>query len=515
MLFYINFNRPHYNATLAGDDVTFNKTIYNTFQSNFDYIKLNNNKILGYSLMSLFFYNFTTMNVEQVSLPQNTFFTSNIHLFKEHFLIMGLQEPLTQKYKIAIMDYDLNIISRISLPPPTPTNIATNELKYITQFTNGLFAGILNDVANTYHSIIIANIDINQINIIKTIEYVEKMDKIVCMGTDTLLCILSYDSPIIKVWNISKAPGEEFVKDLVQTSNLKEIKAIDSHRFITSSNDTINFWDLDNVYSGELIRTLNSQVNEITIIDEIETKLASGSDDGMINIWDITTGNLIQTIVTGSPIRKLLYLKNINPEKLTDLALKNVLNSLNLDLPVFNETNIAENVNTLYNVIQKVTELKYFIIYYSPQFDDFKKKFISSTYNTNIKSFISSFKTYIVNIISLYDKQFVLFQNLSDVVNKNNVLALQDWFKNMLSELSYLENFDFSEKLSVDERAMNFNSLELKNYTGSKKDGGHNRRNLFLKKSSHRKKDGSSSSRSRRRIFRPKKSTKKNMKKNK
>ena len=512
MLFYINEIRPNNFAILGGSDNPFilDKRLETKQQVSNDSIQLDDTRILAYNWGTGYFYNFGENIVKKISLPiDNNILqvSSNIHLFNKNFLITGLIK------NIAIMDYDFNIISRIPLLPPNNNKV----IIYIHQFKeNNLFALILQlfNSGTTTYSIIIANIDMNQINIIKTIDNVPKMDVIVSMDKNTLLSI-AYDSNIIKVWDVSRETGHEFVKDLVNPgeNNVTKIIPIDTHRFATSSqlDKTIKVWDLNKVSSGELRFTLeghSKNVNQITMIDS--NTLVSGSKDGNIIFWNLSSGTPFRTIGTGLPVIEVLHVsKTTNPEKLSDLAYKAFLETkFKTDdfLQPFSEIHITENINKLQHLLENYAELNS-IKHTLPQkiINEHNQIYIH-TKKTNIQTFITSFKTFLSETISQYDKQIKLFKDFLDPLS--HLQALRDYFMNILSQVSYLEKRSdnlFQEEEEEEEKENG--SAESKT---SAADGRSSRRRR-PKKSFYKKKDGSSSSRSRPRIiFRPKKSIKKN-----
>ena len=505
MLFYINKTTvKDYTTTLAqNDDPALNKTIntlsnktINTSITN--YIQLNNTKILGHSMGSAYLYDFSKSNdddkVTKVAFSnKGMYITSNIHLFQKNFLIFGLNETqhLTEKNKIVITDYNLNIISRIQLSPPSEPHIAvtrataTKQLIYINQFSkNSVFAGILERL-NTF-SIIIANILTNSMDIIKTIENVPKIDAIVCIGTDNIVSI-DKNTNLIKVWDISREPGQEFVKDLVASENhLKQIIAIDNHRFATISKNenTIKIWDLDKVTSGELIFTLEGHtqnINQMILIDE--NTLASGSNDGMIKFWNLTTRESFKNINTGFPVTELLNVnKTTNPEKLEEIAFKTIFNSTLNNIPVFQENNMKDNINNLYDVIENFTNFKY-IPQLTPEIiSKYKAIYNSSTDKENLEKFITSFETFLLESISQYDKQIDTFKDFPQPLS--HLHGLRNWYDNILLGVSTLKNLNLFEILS------NFTSEELKNL--GLRDGGNLFRRLHFSRSGnkrrHRKK---------------------------
>jgi len=441
---------------------------------------------------SAYLYNFSKSNIDDMVQKvefstKGMFLKSNIHLFQKNFLIVGLHESqhLTEKNKIAIIDYDLNIISRIQLSPPSAPHIvtATNELTYINQFSeNSVFAGILKRL-ETY-SIMIANIDINSMKIIKTIENVPKIDAIVCLGTDKIVSI-DRKSNLIKVWDISREPGQEFVKDLVASeslkNHLKQIIAIDNHRFasISRNENTIKIWDLK-VFSGELAFTLDGHtenVNQIIRIDE--NILASGSDDNMIKFWNLTTRESFKNIATGFPVIELLNVnKTTNPEeKLEEKAFKTLFNSTLKNIPVFQENNMKENIINLYDVIENFTNFKS-IPQLTPEFiSKYKAIYNSSTDKENLEKFITSFETFLSESISQYDKQIDILKDFPEPLS--HLQGLRNWYENILLGVSTLKSLNLFEGLSTDVRAMNFTSVELKNIGLS--DGG-GRSSLFRRR---------------------------------
>jgi len=498
MLFYINKKTVRdYTATLAqDDDPRFNKTINNSSAIT-NYIQLNNTKILGHTMGSAYLYNFSKSNindmVQKVEFStKGMYLTSNIHLFQKNFLIVGFVESQPQQTKIAILDYDFNIISRLLLPA-AQNALDIKELAYIDQFSeNGVFAGILHNRISSRYSIIIANIDINSIKIIKTIENVPKIDAIVCLGTDNIVSI-DKESNRIKVWDISREPGREFVKDLVASENhLKQIIAIDNHRFasISRNENTIKIWDLDKVFSGELAFTLEGHtqnVNQIISIDEIT--LASGSNDGMIKFWNLTTRESFKNIATEFPVIELLNVnKTTNPEeKLEEKAFKTLFNSTLKNIPVFQENNMKENINNLYDVIENFTNFKS-IPQLTPEFiSKYKAIYNSSTDKENLEKFITSFETFLSESISQYDKQIDTFKDFPEPLS--HLQGLRNWYENILLGVSTLKSLNLFEGLSSDVRAMNFTSVELKNLGLSDGGGGGNslfRRRRFGRRSSSR-----------------------------
>lgn len=513
MLFYINGIKPNFFAILGGSNnpTILDKRLDTIQQVSNDSIQLHDTRILTYNLGSAYLYNFGENIVKKIPLPQydtSLLVSSNIHLFNENFLITGLQERHTSEiFKLAIMDYDFNIISRIPLLPPN-----NKQVIYIHQLKeNGLFALILqlfNRGTSTY-SIIIANINMNQINIIKTIDNVPKMDVIVYMDKNTLLSI-AYDSPIIKVWDVSRETGHEFVKDLFTPDrrNLNKIIPIDTHRFATKSqNDkTIKIWDLEKVFSGELSLTLEGHskfINQITIIDT--NTLVSASDDGNIIFWNLSSGTPFRTINTGSPVIEVLHVsKTTNPEKLSDLAYKAFLETKfkTADfLQPFSEIHITENINKLQHLLNNYGEVNSMKHTLDQKIIDKHNQIYIDTKKTNIKTFLTSFNTFLSETISQYDKQIKLFKDFSDPIS--HLQGLRDWFMNILSQVSYLEKRSDNLFQEEEEEEKENGSAESKT---SAADGRSSRRRR--KKSPYRKKDGSSS-RSRPRI-KPKKSTKKN-----
>ena len=69
----------------------------------------------------------------------------------------------------------------------------------------------------------------------------------------------------------------------------------DDRIFLTISNKTINLWD---AVTGELKQTLTGHEGTITEVcfSPDGTKLATGSTDGTVKIWDLATGSLSQTL---------------------------------------------------------------------------------------------------------------------------------------------------------------------------------------------------------------------------
>lgn len=73
--------------------------------------------------------------------------------------------------------------------------------------------------------------------------------------------------------------------------------------------ESLNFFDplLFSVRSGQCHQTLRSHQGNVTCVQLDELKIVSGSTDKTLKVWDLRTGECMNTISVGSPVTSLMF----------------------------------------------------------------------------------------------------------------------------------------------------------------------------------------------------------------
>jgi WD40 repeat protein len=77
----------------------------------------------------------------------------------------------------------------------------------------------------------------------------------------------------------------------------------------SSSDETIKIWDLE---TGECLETLKEHTRSVTciLLDEKTNKFISGSADNTIKIWNLNNYQCLETLKNHAPVQCLLFLSN-------------------------------------------------------------------------------------------------------------------------------------------------------------------------------------------------------------
>jgi len=128
------------------------------------------------------------------------------------------------------------------------------------------------------------------------------------------LCSTGYNDRIIKIWDLSRYKEIGKMDGHIDRINCMEMNS-KYNMLITGSKDTtLKLWDIsaateayaaseandnapsDSVYTSCCVHTFEAHVDEVTCMSINSGTLVSGSQDKTIRVWDLITGNCVQTL---------------------------------------------------------------------------------------------------------------------------------------------------------------------------------------------------------------------------
>jgi F-box and WD-40 domain protein CDC4 len=106
-------------------------------------------------------------------------------------------------------------------------------------------------------------------------------------------CVSGDADGVIMVWDIKTG---QRIHTMLGHTNLVGLMAVSPNMIVSAAADsTIRTWDAD---SGAACQVLASHTGAITCFQHDETKIVSGSEDGL-KVWDLKTGQCVRELLTG------------------------------------------------------------------------------------------------------------------------------------------------------------------------------------------------------------------------
>ena len=176
----------------------------------------------------------------------------------------------------------------------------TDCVSYLVELKNGALASCSFD-----KRIILWNVDSGQM-INSLVGHYDRIRSITELDNGYLAS--ASEDNLIKIWDYNKGIS---IKDIYghSASVISVIRLSPSNHFASSSMDsTIKVWNI----SGFLIRTLKGHSAGVSCLVQLDDMLISGGEDKRILFWNISSGNLIRSIVNShnSSVYNLARLNN-------------------------------------------------------------------------------------------------------------------------------------------------------------------------------------------------------------
>ena len=149
-------------------------------------------------------------------------------------------------------------------------------------------------ICSTLFIIIVINLaaadeKINQLNEFKD------QDKILCIKAllNKELLASGLENGVINIWNLTSNTITKSLRN--HTGSIRTFELLNDGTLVSGSSDlTIKLW---NTIIWQLIRTLQSHDSTVTCIKAFKNEiLISGSDDNTIKIWNLTNGQVIKKL---------------------------------------------------------------------------------------------------------------------------------------------------------------------------------------------------------------------------
>ncbi len=121
-------------------------------------------------------------------------------------------------------------------------------------------------------------------------------------------------------------------EDFLETFNMIKLCVLSDGKLISEDSDktAIKIRDLEedlsqNIKSPHCLQIFEGHQGEITCIEEYNDQLITGSQDGVVKIWDQSTSNCLLTLPHDGPIGSLLIIEDEDRVRLrTSILLSNI-----------------------------------------------------------------------------------------------------------------------------------------------------------------------------------------------